>query len=229
MEDRSSIMPHSAHKSFSQFSHRTTHRWLLVFGAVLTLSCALLNGVSTQLAPTPSEPAETQIPPATEVAATLPPVSTETPEPSPLPPTVTPTVSVWETISGTWSGCLVSKPSLVLTDLVACTEPVGSFVTLYLLPECDLGQLCGNYVKGTFDSEYILFELTLSGIQGTQALMYGDAGTGMFSWASTDLVVEWSADELILTEASGEGYLLAPGCDPVIQQNVTVGCFEQIQ
>ena len=228
MEDRSS-MPYSGHKSFSRYSNRITPRLLLVLGAVLTLSCALLNGVSTQIAPTPSEPAETQIPPATEVDATLPPVSTETPEPSPLPPTVTPTVSVWETITGTWSGCLVSKPASVLTDLVACTEPVGSFVTLYLLPDCDLGQLCGNYVKGTFDSEYILFKLTLNEIQGAQASMYGDAGTGMFSWASTDLVIERSVDELILTEASGEGYILTLGCDPVIQQNVTVGCFEQIQ
>lgn len=228
MEDRSS-KPHSAHQSFSRFTHRTTLRLLLVFGAVLTLSCALLNGVSTQLAPTPSEPVDTQIPPATEVAATLPPVLTETPEPSPPPPTVTPTVSVWETISGTWSGCLVSKPSSGLNDLVACTEPVGSFVTLYLLPSCDLGQLCGNYIKGTFDSEYILFKLTLNEIQGAQAWMYGDAGTGMFSWASTDLVIERSVDELILTEASGEGFVLFPGCDPVIQQYVTVGCFEQIQ
>lgn len=239
MKDRPSL-PRSNHRSFSFSNQRETLVLMLIFSAGLMLSCAFLDGIASQIAPTSSEHSETQVPPDTAVAATQPSVSTETTEPSPSSPTetsepteptptVTPTESVWETISGTWSGCLVSNPSPDLNDLSPCTEPVGNFVTLYLLPVCDQGEICGNYIKGTFDSEYILLKLTLNEIRGAQVLMYGDAGTGMFSWASTDLTIERSGGELTLIEASGEGYVLLPSCDPVIQQNVSAGCFEQIQ
>ncbi|NIS80762.1 MAG: hypothetical protein GTO14_11260 [Anaerolineales bacterium] len=159
-----------------------------------------------------------------------PPIDTEAPMPnsSPIPPTPTQKPSPWERVSGTWSGCLTSFPPSSPDTLTACTDPRGSFITLYMLPTCAVGEHCGNYVKGAFESEFILLKLTLLEFEGDKIKMYGDAGTGMFEWASTDVEIERVGAEVLISEATGESYFLPSGCDPIIDQQTTIGCYEYL-
>jgi hypothetical protein len=82
-----------------------------------------------------------------------------------------------------------------------------------------IGQHCGNYVKGAFESEFIRMKLTLIGIDGSTIWMHADAGSGMFSWASTDVKIERVGANVRVTEIAGSGdiVLLPPGCDSKIQ------------
>ncbi|TFH36100.1 MAG: hypothetical protein E4G99_05750 [Anaerolineales bacterium] len=97
---------------------------------------------------------------------------------------------------------------------------------MYLSPTCLLGNVCGTYVKGTFESEAITFKLEFQGIQGSVIYMYADAGSGMFSWASTNIELEMVGGNPKLKEAAGEGYTFLSNCDPVIAQSVIGGCSQ---
>lgn len=154
------------------------------------------------------------------------PPSTESPSPS--PPITKPTAAVWSKVSGTWSGCPPAISSGLPTIVAACTQPIGPFLTLYLLPSCEVGELCGNYIKAAFDSEFIRLQLTLLEIDGSVVRMYGDAGSDMFAWASTEVEIELAGDDVLIHEAAGESYVLPPGCDAVIASNATIGCFEHV-
>jgi hypothetical protein len=111
-----------------------------------------------------------------------------------------------------------------------CASALGPFVTLYLQPTCVIGQHCGNYVKGAFESEFILMKLTLIGIDGSTIWMHADAGSGMFAWASTDVKIERVGGNVRITEVAGAGdiVLLPPGCDPKIKTETTIGCYEHV-
>jgi len=106
---------------------------------------------------------------------------------------------------------------------------LGPFSTLYLKSTCVIGQHCGNFVKGAFESEFILLKLTLTGIDGSTIWMHGQA-SGMFSWATTDVKIERVGANVRVTEISGSGdvTLLPQGCDPIIQTQTTIGCYEHI-
>ena len=93
-----------------------------------------------------------------------------------------------------------------------------------------IGQHCGNYVKGAFESEFILLKLTLTGISGSTIYMYGDAGSGMFAWASTDVQIERVGSNVRIIEVAGSGdtVILPPGCDSKIQTQTTIGCYEHV-
>ena len=112
--------------------------------------------------------------------------------------------------------------------LTACGQPRGNFITLYLLPSCSPGGICGSYVKGTFESEYILLHLTLEQFQDGKVQMRAEAAADMFSWATTDVVLERTGDALKIAEVAGESYLLPAGCDQVIDLNVTIQCHEHV-
>jgi hypothetical protein len=181
-----------------------------------------------QVTNTPTEP------PITETE-TLPPSLTFTPvpptaTPSPEPETATPTLTAWLFVYGTWSGCVDAPTPLVPYTAYPCTAASGNFVTLYLKPHCVIGEYCGNYVKGRFESEYILLKLTLLGIQGSTVRMHGDAGSGMFSWATTDVAIERVGNTVQVAEQAASQYihLLPGGCDPIIQGETTAGCFEYL-
>lgn len=159
---------------------------------------------------------------------TEPPVMVDTATPTLAPPMDTATPSPWERVSGTWSGCHPSGAATNPTILSACVDPIGPFVTLYLLPACSVGEHCGNFVKAAFESEFILLKLTLVEIQGATIKMYADAGSGMFASHSTDVEIERVGADVRITEATGASFILPPGCDPVIDLQTTIGCFEHV-
>ena len=173
--------------------------------------------------PVPPTPTET-VAAATKTSTPSPPTPTDTL----APPSATSTTSPWVFVSGTWSGCVTSSGPPTTTG--PCSSALGPFVTLYLLPNCVIGQHCGNYVKGAFESEFILLKLTLIGIDGSTIWMHGDAGSGMFAWASTDVKIERVGSNVRITEIAGAGdiVLLPPGCDPIIHNQTTIGCYEHV-
>lgn len=203
--------------------------------AMLSISCSLVTNLlaPTDIPPTaeaPDFPQEAQ-PTAIVVDSPVPPTP-EPPTPEPptaMPPTTAPTATPdpWLTVAGTWSGCLPGSPGGLVT-LDACSQPRGSFITLYLLSSCSPGEICGSYVKGTFDSEYILLHLSLEQTQGSQVQMHAEAASDMFSWATTEVVLERTGNALQIAEDAGESYLLPAGCDPVIDLNVTIQCHEHV-
>ncbi len=118
-----------------------------------------------------------------------------------------------------WSGCPTTAGADVFAG--ACTlqpggYPLGNFLTMFLLPSCSVGEMCGSYVKGRFDSEFILYHLTLIEIQGSKVIMFGDAGGGMFEGMDMDVEIERVGPNLRVADTFGESYILPPGCDPVI-------------
>ena len=184
---------------------------------------------------TPTEKAPTRTPtllqPTDTPAETALPV-TDTPVPPTKTPTVTPSpaLSAWLFVYGTWSGCVDDPTPLVPSTATSCSAPSGDFVTLFLKPHCVIGEYCGNYVKGTFQSEFILLKLTLLGIQGSTVWMHGDAGSGLFSWASTDVTIESVGNAVQIAEQAAQEYIfvMPKGCDPVIQADFGAGCFEYL-
>jgi len=184
------------------------------------LACEFPGGTATPNKPvvsdTPSlttaSPTETLTAP-TETATLAPPTPTDTLAPLSAMSTTSP----WVFVSGTWSGCVTSSGTPTTTG--PCTSAMGPFNTLYLQSTCVIGQHCGNYVKGAFESEFILLRLTLIGIDGSTIWMHGDAGSGMFAWASTDVKIKRVGGNVRVTEISGSGdvSLLPPGCDPIIK------------
>jgi len=179
--------------------------------------------------PTPFQPTDTPtaaVPLDTDTPTPLPPTLTPTQEPE----TATPTLSAWLFVYGTWSGCVGSPTPLVPYYATACAAASGNFVTLYLKPHCVVGEYCGNYIKGRFESEFILLKLSLLGIQGSTVWMHGDAGSGMFSGASTDVTIEREGNAVRITETGANQYIhvLHKGCDAVIHNETGGGCFEYL-
>lgn len=220
----------AASRSFPRRLPKQSVSLLLIF--IATISCGLPEAIrqatepsevpeSLSTSPTPLPPTNTFLPP-TDTSIPVPPSETPTPEPQTASPT--PTISPWIFLSGMWSGCLEGTPPSSYTILKQCSGPTGNFVTLYLTPTCLIGNVCGTYVKGRFESEAITFKLEFQGIQGSVIYMYADAGSGMFSWASTNIEIEMVGANPVLREAAGEGYTFLGGCDPVIANNVTWGC-----
>jgi hypothetical protein len=208
-------------------------QWMItpIMLLLAVLACDFPGNTSTPAEPTPTNTTlpntatstETLAAP-TETATLAPPTPTDTL----APPSVTSTTSPWVFVSGTWSGCVTSSGPPITTG--PCTSALGPFNTLYLQSTCVIGQHCGNYVKGAFESEFILLKLTLIGIDGSTIWMHGDAGSGMFAWASTDVKIERVGGNVRVTEISGSGdvTLLPPGCDPIIKTQTTIGCYEHI-
>jgi hypothetical protein len=173
--------------------------------------------------PNTATPTETFAAP-TDTATLAPPTPTDTL----APPSATSTTSPWVFVSGTWSGCVISSGPPTTTG--PCASALGPFVTLYLQPTCVIGQHCGNYVKGAFESEFILLKLTLIGIDGSTIWMHADAGSGMFASSSTDVKIERVGSNVRITEVAGSGdiILLPPGCDPKIKTQTSIGCYEHV-
>jgi hypothetical protein len=179
--------------------------------------------------PTPFQPTDTPtaaVPLDTDTPTPLPPTLTPTQEPE----TATPTLSAWLFVYGTWSGCTDSPQPLVPYYATPCAGASGDFAALFLKPHCVIGEYCGNFVKGTFASEYILLKLTLLGIQGSTVWMHGDAGSGMYSSFSTDVTIEREGNAVRIVEKAAQQYIhvLPGGCDPVIKTETAGGCFEYL-
>lgn len=160
----------------------------------------------------------------TETSTLAPPTPTDTL----APPSATSTTSPWVFVSGTWSGCVTSSGPPTITG--PCSSALGPFNTLYLQPTCVIDKHCGNYVKGAFESEFILLKLTLKGINDSTIWMHGDAGSGMFAWATTDVKIERVGANVRVTEVAGAGdvVILPQGCDPIIKTQTTIGCYEHV-
>ncbi len=177
--------------------------------ALAVISVLLVSCMCTDLVPLPtSEPAPNPTS-TTDSPFEPPPENTEPPQ----------TEATWEGISGMWSGCPTTAGADVFAG--ACTlqpggYPLGNFLTMFLLPSCSVGEMCGSYVKGRFDSEFILYHLTLIEIQGSKVIMFGDAGGGMFEGMNMDVEIERVGPNLRVADTFGESYILPPGCDPVI-------------
>ena len=107
---------------------------------------------------------------------------------------------------------------------------MGGFVTLYLKPQCVVGGYCGNFVKGAFASGYIPFKLTLLGIQGSTIQLYAEAQGSMYSGDSTVVTIERQGLNLRIVEKDGQRFILTipRGCDMVIQENTSIGCWEHV-
>ena len=90
-----------------------------------------------------------------------------------------------------------------MVALAACGQPRGDFITLYLLPACTLGEICGSYVKGMFESEFILLHLTLEQIKGGKAQMQAVPAADMFSWAETHVLLERAGIAFSWTRVGG--------------------------
>ena len=88
---------------------------------------------------------------------------------------------------------------------------------MYLLPACPVGGMCGSYIKGRFDSEFILYHLTLVEIIGDTIYMFGDPPAGeMFTGMEMDVEITRVGPNLRVSDSFGESYIIPPGCDPVI-------------
>lgn len=185
---------------------------LLALATVVLLAVACINGgTPTDEAQPPSRPTQTTAPAR--------PTSTT----APVRPTTDPDIAIYNTIDGMWSGCPADAGGGLFLDI--CPEgrglATGPFITLYLPPTCSIGEACGVYIKGAFQSEFIPFELTLEGFVQGRAQFYADSGTGMYAGLSRTLYLSVIGGQLNVEESTGETYLLSPGCNPVINANFT--------
>jgi hypothetical protein len=111
-----------------------------------------------------------------------------------------------------------------------CTAPTGNFATLWIKPHCVIGEYCGNYVRGRFESEFIRLKLTLLGIQGPLVRMHGESSSPIYASSSTDVAIQREGNRVRVTEKAGDRYILSllRGCDSVIVENTGMGCFEYL-
>jgi hypothetical protein len=170
-------------------------------------------------------PTETE-PVPTDTSSPIPPSPTATP----LPATDTLDLSGWFAVIGTWSGCVVDPSPGVPYYATPCSAPSGNFVTLWIKSSCAIGEYCGNYVKGRFESEFIRLKLSLLGIHGPTVWMHGEADA-MFPEASTDVTIVYEGGSKVrITEKAGQKYIhvLPRGCDRVIIENTGIGCYEYL-
>ena len=187
----------------------------LAVSATPTADAAVLTAT-----PTEAEPVYT---------ATMSPVP-PSPTATSIPATPTLDLSGWFAVIGTWSGCVDDPDPEVPYYATPCTTPSGNFVTLWIKPTCTIGEYCGNYVKGRFESEFILLKLTLLGIQGSTVRMHGES-SAMYPDATTDVtIVREGGNKVRITEKAGyKNILVLPrGCDSVIVENTGMGCLEYL-
>jgi hypothetical protein len=121
-----------------------------------------------------------------------------------------------------WSGCPADAGGGIFLDICSLGSsgfPIGPFITLSLPPNCNVGDVCGLYVKGAFESEYIPFELTLQALTANSATFYADPGSGMFSGLDRTMEVTLSNGQLFIVESEGESYYLSAGCNPIIDSS----------
>ena len=206
---------------------------VLIVLILAALACQFPGGTETQTTSTmTSHPISATatptegVPSYTVTSSPIPPSPTATP----IPATATLDTSGWLAITGTWSGCVDDPVPGVPYWAVPCTAPSGNFVTLWIKSHCTIGEYCGNYVKGRFESEFILLKLTLLGIQGPVVWMHGEA-SAMFPDAATDVKIEREGGNKVrITEKTGQKYIhiLSRGCDSVIVENTSIGCFEYL-
>lgn len=179
------------------------------------------------VSPSPTAtPTETE-PVPTDTSSPIPPSPTATP----LPATDTLDLSGWFAVIGTWSGCVVDPSPGVPYYATPCSAPSGNFVTLWIKSSCAIGEYCGNYVKGRFESEFIRLKLSLLGIHGPTIWMHAEAASSDFSWASTDVTIVYEGGNKVrITEKAGQKHILVlpRGCDRVIKANVGFGCYEYL-
>lgn len=182
---------------------RIARHW---FPILSMISVSILSCTCTDFLPLPTAQPPGGAPP------------TDTLEPLP-PATSEPGPSTWDGIAGMWSGC----PQIAGADVFAepCElqlggYPLGNFLTMYLLPTCSIGDMCGSYVKGRFDSEFILYHLTLVDIIGDTVYMFGDPSAEMFAGMEMDVEISRVGPNLRVADSRGESYTIPPGCDPVI-------------
>lgn len=199
-----------------QRKQRAARGWrpVLAMISVLILSCTCsdwLPQMPTQQSPSATHPPEG--PPVTQPPEVVP----DAPTTEPLLP---PTPAVWEQISGMWSGCPQTAGADVFAEPCALQPggyPLGNFLTMYLLPTCSVGEMCGSYIKGRFDSEFILYHLTLVEIIGDTVYMFGDPPAGeMFAGMEMDVEISRAGPNLRVADSRGESYIIPSGCDPVI-------------
>jgi hypothetical protein len=202
------------------FSFRRTVSFAFLLAAlIMAASCTPTGGEQPKPGP-PDRPGGEQPPGADPGAPPAPPGQDE--EPSGEAPGEAPEAepSLWSNLSGTWSACVSSATA------PACEEARGPFVTVYLEPTCEVGQACGSYVNGAFESEYVLYTLTLLELAGPIARM--SAESDFRSDLNTTVEITRVARDLQLTPASGGSYRLANRCDPIIVANTTIGCSEYV-
>jgi hypothetical protein len=180
--------------------------------ALLAIAC-ISGGLSTDESPPASQPTRTESRAAPTDAPPGPPASE---------PTIDSGLGIWNVINGMWSGCPADAGGGLFLDICP-TSPQGPFLTLYLPPSCNVGQTCGVYIKGTFSSEFISFELTLERYIQGRAQFYADSGTGMYEGLDRTLYIDLRDGQLNIEETTGESYLLSPGCNPLIGDNF--GCL----
>ena len=133
-----------------------------------------------------------------------------------------PLADFWQSIAGMWSGCPADAGGGLFLDICQVGPsgyPIGPFITLHLPPSCNVGESCGVYVKGAFESEFILFTLTLQEVTASSATFYADSGDGMYSGLDRTMVVELVSGQLFIVESEGERYYLSPGCNQIIADN----------
>lgn len=152
--------------------------------------------------------------------------NTAVPPPTSTPSKPTPTASTWDLLSGTWSGCIDDDEVVE-----ACTEAIGGFISLYLAPDCSVGEYCGNLARGAFFSEGIIYRLTLESVTGKGATMSAEAELfGDTFYGTVTLIRQGSG---VIVELKGDEhnwfYRLPSGCDPIIAENVSWQCGEDLQ
>jgi hypothetical protein len=185
---------------------------LLALTTLVLLVVACING------DTPTDEPELPSRPTRTTAPARPTVTT-----APVRPTTDPNLVLYNNVSGLWSGCPADAGGGLFLDI--CPEgrglATGPFITLYLPPTCSIGQACGVYIKGAFQSEFIPFELTLQGFVQGRAEFYADPGGGMYAGLDRTIYLSVIGGQLEVIESTGETYMLSPGCNPVINANFT--------
>jgi hypothetical protein len=203
-------------------------------GGMETLTAFTMPSTPLAASATPTEPAAVDTATPTEIEPI--PTTTLTPIPpsptaTPIPPTDTLDISGWFNVVGTWSGCADDEEPGVPYATIPCSGPSGRFVTLWIKPTCTIGEYCGNYVKGMFESEYIRLKLTLIGLKGPVVWMHGVSSSPIYSYADTDVAIQREGGSRVrITEKAGDKwiYILRPRCDSVIVESTTIGCFEYL-
>lgn len=190
---------------------RVAKRWFPMVGmiSVLILSCTCTDFLPVS----PTQPAG-DLPAEEDPGVVQPPATSEPAHPE---------TSTWDGIVGMWSGCPQTAGVEVYAEPCALEPggyPLGNFLTMYLLPACSVGEMCGSYVKGRFDSEFILYHLTLVEIIGSTVYMFGDPPAGeMFAGMEMDVEITRAGPNLHVSDSRGESYIIPPGCDPVISDS----------
>ncbi len=193
---------------------RSRVRWSLVLAGLLAIACSLFA--------LPSDPGSRSLPTAEDLESTS---ASSGPE-APAPTVDSGPQAGLRELSGIWSGCVTGTGDNATGP---CEQPRGMFVTLYLDSQCSLGENCGSYVRGAFESEYNLMRVISTGTQGGRLLFEAQPTDEMFGDETIDLEVRMAGRVLVVSEAGGQRYRLGRGCDPVLVDNISFGCIEELR